>query len=148
MAASVPDLGSLLQLLLVLLHKNCVSLVQPDSMIARARPQTDRLNRHLLKRALGRDDLLALASPVTGGGVFVLHLQQLFLLARLRGLSSPEQWAQFAWQTYQAQQRVLVDEKGAALLTEQENMTQIQQHAIQFQQQTLPILQSLGVTAE
>lgn len=147
-AGAVTDLGSLLQLLLVLLHKNCVSLVQPDNVVSQARPQADRLNRHLLEQALGRDDLLALASPLTGGGVFVLHLQQLFLLARLRGLSSPEQWTQFAWQAYQSQQRVLVDGKGVALITEQENMTQIQQHAVQFQQQTLPILQLLGVTAE
>lgn len=148
LSGSVSDLGSLLQLLLVLLHKNCVSLVQSDGAIAQARPQADRLNRHLLEQALGRDDLQALASPVTGGGVFVRHLQQLFLLARLRCLSSPVQWTQFAWQAYQAQQRVLVDETGEALLSEQENMAQIQQHALYFQQQILPILQALGVTAQ
>ena len=148
LSGSVSDLGSLLQLLLVLLHKNCVSLVQSDDAIAQARPQADRLNRHLLEQALGRDDLQALASAVTGGGVFVRHLHQLFLLARLRGLSSPVQWTQFAWQAYQAQQRVLVDETGEALLSEQENMAQIQQHALHFEQQILPILQALGVTAQ
>lgn len=139
------DIGALLQVLLVLLHKSCISLVQPDHMMARARPLADRLNRYLLEQAPGRDDLLALASPVTGGGVFVPHLQQLFLLARQRGGQSPEQWVQFAWQTYQSQQRVLLGHNGAPLMTEQENLAQIQQHAEQFQQQVLPVLQLLEV---
>ena len=100
-----PSCGSLLQMLLVLAHKSCIAPVQDDAAIALARPATARLNRHLLEKALGRTDLAALASPVTGGGVGVLHLQQLFLLARLEGHGQPEAWVGICLAAFRALQQ-------------------------------------------
>ena len=137
-------LSDLLQIVLVLAHKNCISLVQDDATIALARPTTDRLNRHLLHQALGRTDLAALASPVTGGGVGVLHLQQLFLLARSQGLRTLEEWAMFVWQAFQPLQQGMV-RNGVALATREENLAEIVQHAEHFRSTGLPILQALGI---
>ena len=142
--ADLADLGSLLQMLLVLAHKACISPVQDDAAIALARPATAKLNRHLLEKALGRTDLAALASPVTGGGVGVLHLQQLFLLARLEGHQEADTWAAFAWQAFRALQQTMV-RNGTVLTTEEDNLAELAVQADSFRVTVLPILQALGV---
>ena len=142
--ANVAELGNLLQMLLVLAHKSCISPVQDDAAIALARPATARLNRHLLEKALGRNDLAALASPVTGGGIGVLHLQQLFLLARLEGHATPDAWAAFAWQAFRALQQTVV-RNGTVLTTEEDNLAELAVHAESFRHTVLPILQALGI---
>jgi len=142
--ANIAELGNLLQMLLVLAHKACISPVQDDAAIALARPAAARLNRHLLDKALGRTDLAALASPVTGGGVGVLHLQQLFLLARLEGHQTAEAAAAFAWQAFRALQQTVV-RNGTVLTTEADNLAELAVHAESFRLTVLPILQALGV---
>jgi len=140
----VAELGSLLQMLLVLAHKSCIAPVQDDAAIALARPATARLNRYLLEKALGRTDLAALASPVTGGGVGVFHLQQLFLLARLEGHATPEAWVRFAWPLFRALQQTMML-NGVALTSEEDNLAELSKHAESFCVTVLPILQALGV---
>ena len=142
--ANVAELGALLQMLLVLAHKACIVSVQDDAAIALARPVTARLNRHLLNKARGRTDLVALASPVTGGGMGVYHLQQLFLLARLEGHDTPEAWVAFAWPYFRALQQIVV-RNGTVLTTDEDNLAELAAHAESFRATTLPILQSLGV---
>ena len=73
-----------------------IEAAQDDDAIAHARPGTDRLNAHLIAAAHTSDKVQALASPVTGGGVSVDRLEQLFLAAILRGQTRPEDWAGYA----------------------------------------------------
>ena len=141
------DLGALLQMILVLSHKSCIVQVQEDAAIALARPATARLNRHLLQKALGRTDLAALASPVTGGGIGVLHLQQLFLLARQEGQQTAQAWAAFAWPVLRRLQQAMVRD-GILLSGEDENLAEITIHAHSFGVGVLPILLALGVAEE
>ena len=56
-----------------------ISPVQDEDQIVRAKPQTDKLNNYIIKRARGSDDVAYLASPVTGGGISVDRFQQLFI---------------------------------------------------------------------
>lgn len=142
--AHIGELRALLQMVLVLAHKSCVSPVQDDAVIALARPATDKLNRHLLQKALARTDLAVLASPVTGGGIGVLHLQQLFLLARLEGHLTPDAWASYTWQAFRALQQTMV-RNGTVLTTDEDNLAEITLHAESFRDNGLPILQALGV---
>ena len=140
----VHDLGALLQMLLILAHKSCVSLVQDDAAIALARPHTDKLNRHLLNQALGRNDIAALASPVTGGGVGVLHLQQLFLLGRMHGHQGTPELAMFVWKAFQPLKQSMMRD-GVMLTSQEENLAEIGLHAESFHDTVLPMLQRLGV---
>lgn len=142
--AGTADLGNFLQMLLVLAHKACIAAVQDEAAIALARPVTTRLNRHLLEKARGRTDLAALASPVTGGGVGVMHLQQLFLLARLEGHQGSEAWAAFAWQVFRALQQTVV-RNGTVLTTAEDNLAELTVHAESFRLHGLPIIQALGI---
>lgn len=144
LAGSGVSLAALLQIMLVLISKGSVNAVQDDAEIVAARPQTARLNRHLLELALERADLGALASPVTGGGVFVPHLQQLFLWAKLQGWHLPEEWVSVVWPVLQRMNRLL-SKDGQVLLTEDENLVELYGHAQHFAERGLPVLQAVGI---
>jgi SAM-dependent methyltransferase len=70
-----------------------IAAAQDETVIARVRPHTDRLNAHLIERARTSGDIADLASPVTGGGVRVRRTHQLFLSALRQGRARPEEWA-------------------------------------------------------
>lgn len=82
---------------MVLVGEGLVHLTQPPACIEAAAAACHRLNGEILRRALTEDRIHALASAVTGGGVRVSRLEQLFLLALRQGATSPDEWARFAW---------------------------------------------------
>ena len=81
---------------MVLVDEGVVHLTQPPARIEEAAAACNRLNGEILRRSLTEDRIHALASPVTGGGVRVSRLEQLFLLALRQGARSPDEWARFA----------------------------------------------------
>jgi len=130
--------------MMILIGAGDLSPVQEDATIARARQSTDRLNAAILERTRTGADIDYLASPVTGGGITVNKIPQLFLIARSQGKKSTSDWAQFAWQFFQSQgQKLLKD--GAALETAEENVAELQKQADAFEQAQLPILRALGI---
>ena len=54
-----------------------------------------KLNRYLLERAMTSTDVDHLASPVTGGGIGVPHISQLFMNALIKGEKTVDQLADF-----------------------------------------------------
>ncbi|CAB3807412.1 hypothetical protein LMG28690_06797 [Paraburkholderia caffeinilytica] len=70
--------------------------VQDEAHVDLARPSSDRLNAAICEQALQHGDVQFLVSPVSGSGVFIPRVPQLFLLARRRHLREPTQWAEFA----------------------------------------------------
>ena len=70
--------------------------VQDEAHINLARPSSDRLNAAICEQALQHGDVQFLVSPVSGSGVLIPRVPQLFLLARRRHLREPTQWAEFA----------------------------------------------------
>ncbi|MDO8073452.1 class I SAM-dependent methyltransferase [Janthinobacterium sp. SUN176] len=145
LAGTEASLAALLQIMLILISKGSVYAVQDDADIAVARPQTARLNAYLLEQALARSDLYSLASPMTGGGVFVPHLQQLFLWAKMQGWQEPQDWVRETWPVL-IRLKQLLSKDGQPLLTEEENLAELWEHARHFAERTLPVLRALGVT--
>lgn len=136
--------SQLLQAVTVLLGKNNLYLVQDEADIARARPRTQALNRHLLDRARTSADISFLASPVTGMGVAISRLDHLLLIGRAAGKKTPADWVEHAWQLLAAQnQRVMKD--GKRLEPEDENRRELQRQANELQAQRLPVFERLGV---
>ncbi|MGK5066507.1 class I SAM-dependent methyltransferase [Janthinobacterium sp. RT4P48] len=144
LAGSDAGLAALLQIVLILVSKGSVLAVQDEAGIAVARPQTARLNAHLLTLALERTDLHILASPLTGGGVVVSHLQQLFLWAQLQGAATPQDCVRATWPVLLRLNQLLTRD-GQPLLTEEENLAELLAHAEYFATRTLPVLRALGV---
>jgi SAM-dependent methyltransferase len=119
--------------------------VQDDRQINLAQPTAEKLNAAVCERAYGSDTLSFLVSPVSASGVFMPRLAQVFLLATLRGLSQPRQWAEFA--------HTALDEASTANL---DNATSngrlppdspLLDKAIRFAATHLPILRALGIVA-
>jgi SAM-dependent methyltransferase len=126
----------------------------PVEVDAAARGEIERrtraLNLHLLHRAaaapLPADDggVGHLCSPVTGGGVRVERIEQLFLLARLEAGDDVDAWPALAWQHIAAQGKRLVRE-GVRLEGEQENLAELATQAQLFARTRLPLLRALQV---
>jgi len=121
------------------------SPVQDDGAIKDARIKTRSLNANILERApASAAHTEYLASPVTGGGISVNRIVQLFLLARMQGKKTSKEWAQFTWQILQVQgQRLLKD--GAPLQSPEENIAEIERQASEFERLRLPILVALQI---
>lgn len=135
---------SLFQGIFLLMGIGGIALVQSESQISAARDASARLNGYIIGQSAINAELQYLASPVIGAGVSVGRFQQLFLLARGRGLALPSDWADFAWQILKSQnQRLLID--GKALESEQENLAELGRQAEDFLLRRLPVLVALGI---
>jgi len=101
-------------------------------------------NLAVCKRAEDSEDLQFLASPVTGGGLFLDRFEQLFLLAIGEGLREPGQWAGLAWRILGPQgQRLLKD--GKPLETAEENIAELCARAEKFAEVRLPVCEQLKI---
>ena len=118
--------------------------VQEEAAVKRARKHTDRCNAHLLHQARCSDAVTSLASPVTGGGVPVDRVEQLFLLTLALGHRQPAEWAARAWETLAAEGRQLLRE-GVPLATAADNRDELHTLADRFAARRLPVLQALQV---
>lgn len=117
---------------------------QEEATVKFARKHTDRCNAHLLHQARCSDAVTSLASPVTGGGVPVDRVEQLFLLTLALGRRQPAEWAARAWETLAAEGRQLLRE-GVPLATAADNRDELHTLADRFAARRLPVLQALQV---
>ncbi|MDE4176444.1 class I SAM-dependent methyltransferase [Phaeobacter sp. PT47_59] len=120
--------------------------LQQDGLAERSE-RCRAFNLAVCKRAEDSETLRFLASPVTGSGIEFDRFEQLFLLARSEGLSTPNEWADLAWQILAPQgQRLHLD--GRILETPEENLAVLRVRANAFAAQRLPLCESLGITLE
>lgn len=138
------NFGQLLQVLMILAGAGHLMAAQDEATIAQVKPNCDRLNRHLMRKARGSADVVNLASPVTGGGVPVVRFYQLFLLSAAEGGKTPADWANFVWKLLASQGQNLVKED-KPLLTPEENLAELTRQAENFAGKHLPILQALQI---
>ena len=136
--------AQLFQAVLTLTGTGSLVTVQDQAKIARARTQTDKLNAFLCDRARGSNEISVLASPVSGGGVMLNRLKQLFLLARKQGKERPAEWAEFVWQVLAPQGHKLIKD-GKTLESTGENIAELAAQAQAFNDQHLPMLKALRI---
>lgn len=141
-AAAGATLGQTFDAICVLVTKGDIDLVQADAAIAAARPRTDALNAHLLDRARIDSDIAILASPVTGGGIAVDHVEKFFLCSA--DLTSPAACAERAWEILAARGRSLVRD-GQTLVGRSQNLPELLERAEAFLANRLPQLRALGI---
>lgn len=136
--------AQLLQATLVLCGSATFSAVQDDAATTKAKKHTDKLNAHLMLKARSSNEIAYLASPVTGGGVFVGRFQQLFVFALQQGKKTPEDWAAYVLQILAAQGQKIVKE-GKPLGTPEEQLAELTNQANEFAVKQLPILKALQI---
>jgi hypothetical protein len=102
---------------------------------------TRAFNNAVLHRAVLSDDLAALASPVTGGGVPVDRISQLFILAHRQKQADA---AQYVWSVLEGQgQRLIRD--GKTLETREDNVSELRDKFAIFSKRA-DVLNQLGIT--
>jgi SAM-dependent methyltransferase len=119
--------------------------VQDEEAAGEATNRTDKLNNFLIERARFGTEVGRLASPVTGGGVRVPWIVQLFLLAGRNGRETPRDQAAFVWSVLQEQgQRAKRD--GKDIETAEDSLAELTKQAEIVAQQHIPVLSALGIT--
>ncbi|WAJ29952.1 methyltransferase regulatory domain-containing protein [Antarcticirhabdus aurantiaca] len=143
---AIDALGSarIIEALTVLIGAGHVQPCLPTKDEGKRAKSTRAFNAAVCERARDNADLSYLASPVTGGGITVDRIQQLFLLAISQNAKQPDDWAKFAWTALStAGQRMVKD--GKTLATPEENVAELAARASTFAEKTLPVLKSLQV---
>jgi len=121
-----------------------VEPAQSEQEAAFSTDTTKLINEFIIEKARESDDMSFLASPVTGGGVLVGRIQQLFINAGQLGMRTPAEWVNHCWGLLSVQgQRISKD--GKALETPEENIAELTTQAHAFRDKQLPALRALGV---
>ena len=134
----------LMQALLILCDNGVLSVTQDDKTIKETREYTDRLNLHIMKKALTSNELKFLASPVTGGGFGIGRFQQIILLAIKKGIEKPKQWAEFMSDILNSQNQKMIKD-GKTIGTQDEQMEELLSIANEFELKYLNILRVLQI---
>jgi SAM-dependent methyltransferase len=125
-----------------------ISVTQSESIIGQVRSNTKKLNYHLLSLAKSRNLEACFSSPVTGGGINVPHLHQLFLLALTERENILKEGASalaiFAWECLSVNNQKLV-KSGRALQSAEENIDGLMQHSKKFIYDYLPLYRGLQI---
>ena len=134
----------LIQAITILIGAGVIVGVQPPHISASVKARTEKLNYYLCQKARSNGDITYLASPVTGGGIAVGRFGQLFLLAKLTGLQTPEQWALYTWQILASQEQFIIKD-GVTLKNPADNIAELEMQAQLFAEKSLPVLHALGI---
>jgi len=133
---------------MVLVNMGVLLNAQDDAQILAARPSAAKPNAANYETSGPHGELQFLVSPVSGSGIRVPRVPQLFLLARLHRIQQPEQWAEFASEVLRAAASRPVPggserdvSSSPAIFAEADLKAQ----AHRFAEVHLPILQALGV---
>jgi len=119
-------------------------IAQDEDVIEAARKTTDKLNEHLIEKAVLGSTVNFLASSVIGGGIGVDRFHQLFILAVRKGHTEPKQLAQFAWDIMCLQKQKLTI-KNRVLESDEENLKELTKGAIKFIDEYLKAFQNLNL---
>lgn len=140
---SIADLGwaRITQALAVLVGTGHLQPCLPATEDGKRAQRTRAFNAAVLKRAEGSADLQFLASPVTGGGVSVDRIQQLFLAGLAQKGGDP---VAHAWAVLSAQGQTLLKD-GQPLNGAEANIAELGGRFATFGQQRLPLLKQLGI---
>jgi SAM-dependent methyltransferase len=144
MAGSGVPFSEIVRAVMILAGMGHIQPVQDERLIEEVKPRTDRLNAHLIDRARFGAEVGRLASPVTGGGVKVSRVAQLFLLASLNGRRSPEDRAAFASAILHDQEQH-VTKDGTKFDTAEDSLAELTKLAEAFAEQQMPLLQALRI---
>jgi SAM-dependent methyltransferase len=140
---AIADLGwaRITQALAVLVGMGHLQPCLPSAEETKRAHRTKAFNAALVKRAEYSADLQFLASPVTGGGVTVDRIQQLFLAGLAQKGGDP---VAHAWAALSAQGQSLLKE-GQPLQGADANLAELRLRFDIFSEKRLPVLKQLGI---
>lgn len=146
LAAALPDTQypALQQAISILVGMGNAAPCQSVAAEKQVSVSCQSLNQYLCERAQFGNEIQTLASPVTGGGISVNRVHQLFLVGIKQGKKRPAEWAQFVWEVLSSQDQRLIKEN-KTLETAEENMAEMTRRAIEFREKNIPMLKALQI---
>lgn len=137
------DLKKITQALLILAGIGVVVIAQDTEVSDKVTQSCRQLNDHLVRKARSGGEVNYLASPITGGGVHVSRLEQLFIGSIRAGNQLPADWAADIWRVMSPVGKLVKD--GKTLETPEENLAEMRSYAEKFAKERLPLLSTLKV---
>ncbi|UHD45788.1 class I SAM-dependent methyltransferase [Aureimonas altamirensis] len=132
----------LVEILMVLTGAGFTSPAQEPSR--KVMERCGALNGHILERARVSMDLRHMVSPVTGGGIAIPHMVQLFILALREGKTSADALANYVWDFLDSVGERLVRD-GKRIESKDENLKELRASAGKFLKFGKPLLESLQI---
>lgn len=142
-ARSHPQVGvdKLFQAIRILTAQNVLSVAQVGVV---SEESSQKLNSYLMQKARASNEITYLASPVTGGGIYLPANEMLFALAQAFGQKDAQAIANFAWGLLKAQ-GINLQQNGRDLETDAENISLLTEQAEFFLAKPNEIYRSLGL---
>ncbi|GAB5497740.1 MAG: class I SAM-dependent methyltransferase [Pseudohongiellaceae bacterium] len=135
---------SVVEAVMLLSSSQSVAPVRLGGSSKKVKQQTDKLNQHLISQARSRADVVNLVSPVTGGGIPIGRIQQLFLGSVNDGAKTPTEIAARTWAHLSLLgERMLKD--GKAIESDADNLADLEIRAQEFIEKLMPILKALQI---
>jgi hypothetical protein len=138
-------MSQITEALLILSHMGHVMIAAQEEPSDTTIDSCRRLNDHILNLASSSGfSQIVLASPVTGGGIIVSRLHQLFLLAVHNGLKTASELADFTWKIFDSQGEKIIKD-GETLEDPAQNISFLENSAHEFIEKRLQILTNLRI---
>jgi len=138
------SLEQVVQAILILIGAGYLDSAQDEATVEKALPLTKKLNDKILQQSISNSHIACLSSPVTGGGVAVDRIEQLFLMAICNSHSTINHLVDYVWNIFLSQNQRLIKEK-KALVSDQENLNELKLLAQNFLTKRLPLLNKLKI---
>lgn len=136
------DSKSLFEAIIIFVSSNYVLPCQSDAAVELVKKSCDKLNAHICERSNFGGEFNFLASPLTGCGIALNQLQQIFLAQYKSGLTSSDELAGGVWNVLARQGRAMILQ-GKTLKTPEENINFLSDLAKEFLSKNIPILKAL-----
>ena len=141
-----PDISAanLEEMLIILANAEKISPCQNEDTVQKVDKSCRALNKYICERAKLSDEILFLASPVTGGGVALPRFERIFTAAIFDGLNGVDEIANYAWNAFESTgQRLIINNK--VLNTAEENIAEFAKKVKTFIENRLPIFKLLKI---
>ena len=139
------SIEQVLRVVAIFIAKEDLALANSDEVIEQVSHSCERLNTYLLARGTIADDVNYMVSPLTGGGILVPNIEQLYLVGRRRKLPDPVSWMKFAWDVNYSRIGGILGEEPGSTMPKDDFGNELAEHVHQWGGKKLPILLALKI---
>jgi hypothetical protein len=140
------QLPQIIEAVITLVHNNHLASARSGKKDESIESSSHKLNDYLMHLSRSRPDLGFLASPATGGGIYVHRVHQLFILALKEGMTKADELANYCWRIMESQGHQVFIE-GKPLADSQDSIDELNHMALEFIEKRMPVLKGLDVIA-
>ena len=139
---SKSDSRAMVEAAIIFVGSNYILPCQSEESVELVKKSCDKLNAHICECSNFGDEFNFLASPLTGCGIALNQMQQIFLAQYKSGRTSSNELAGGVWNVLLQQGRRMI-RQGKTLSTPEENLNYLNDIAKDFLSKNLPLFKAL-----